>query len=322
MVLIAPTTVAGYKRLDDTYAMSGRQQKVIDTYDVALKNVPKDGPLYFQLVTDRKSAIQQNSKYVDFVATFPTEIAYYILDMVSENSHQHIATCMNVATKWKKTILNKYLYHLKSGSFKRIKTFYFQGSKFENVDASIQLSTVNVFWQIKNTVTDMEFDFKEKSISISISDLLFVCNKLANLKYGTESRLSTIIGNFSGLEAVRYPLKNLCLDCLEITRNCQQIEYLWIQNSSDDVLEAINYHCPNIQILGFDPDYEVTADDPQDKQNGLQEICMVDNEPSSVCPNYVFPLITKAQKSLQVLHINYRRDDNSFNIREFKRCYR
>ena len=69
-----PGSALGYLCTGDIYCQQGRYATAISIFDQGLKQVPESDPYYQHIQQHRMTAVENNTKRVDFISRLPFDI--------------------------------------------------------------------------------------------------------------------------------------------------------------------------------------------------------------------------------------------------------
>lgn len=180
------------------------------------------------------------------------------------------------------------------------------------------------FWQARSTLTTIELDLGKNQHTITLADTLLTCTSVTNLTFTTASSMSTLGGDFF-LLSDKHPLQNLELKSSSITgpdiemllQRCQQLRRLVMDGCDTTVLDMVYQHARNLEILGYNHDYETQNLLPTiSTQPGLRRIYTNDGG-APVPATSILPILYKNMQTLEVVYVHLtemaKRDLQQFN---------
>ncbi|KAI8139391.1 hypothetical protein BJV82DRAFT_250745 [Fennellomyces sp. T-0311] len=249
-------------------------------------------------------------------------------DMQLMNAAQYVGDCIehltiNVATEAARSACIKVL---KDGHFTNLKSLKMTALTTRNLWPYIGALSV-AFWQARSTLTTIKLDLGNNQHTITLADTLLTCTSVTDLSFKTTSPMATLGGDFL-LLSDHHPLSNLELKSSSITgsdieamlQRCQKLRRLVMNGCDTTVLDMVNQHTPNLEILGYNHDYETQQlQSTINTRPGLRRIYTNDGG-APVPAAKVIPLIYKNMQTLEAVYVHLS-EVSKRELQEFSAIY-
>ncbi|KAI9265136.1 hypothetical protein BDA99DRAFT_507852 [Phascolomyces articulosus] len=204
------------------------------------------------------------------------------------------------------------LEHINSGYFSKVQSLKMPANSTCNFrPSSIDTTLFTAFSQMNDTLTYLNMDLGNNKDTITLANIVQLCTNLTDLQFTNTPRLSTVVGDFSGVEyhgaLVNLELKSFSItgqDIELVLQKCRSIRRLVMTGCNTSVLDPINMYATNLEILGYNPSFQIPGLDEKKKDwkmNGLRMIYCNDGGPC-VPTASLFPLIYKNRNTLEVVY--------------------
>ena len=123
------------------------------------------------------------------------------------------------------------------------------------------MSTATVpiaFWQTRQTLTTLDFDFGDNTNLMKLADLIMTCTSLTKLSFTTTQPLAQLIGNFSVIRQhgtlIDLQIKAKLItgqDIEPMLKQCQRLRRFIMNTCDETVFDVIIRQADNLEILGY-----------------------------------------------------------------------
>ncbi|KAI8137596.1 hypothetical protein BJV82DRAFT_718013 [Fennellomyces sp. T-0311] len=207
----------------------------------------------------------------------------------------------------------RYLEYMENGSFSKVGSLEVTAAAAKHISTNSVMSLTSVFWQMRYTLDELHLDFAWSAVPISLVDILFYCTCLETLLFSTSSAsLTAILGELDFLDPhgalidMELRTKSMTGEELEpLLEKCQKLRRLTLNGATPTVLDAVNRSCPNLEIFGFNPSFDLPElyELKPKAESGLRAIYTA-NGGFGVPPGKFLPLIRKNMKTLETVYAN------------------
>ncbi|KAI9264963.1 hypothetical protein BDA99DRAFT_507340 [Phascolomyces articulosus] len=304
MIKYLPQSSRGYIRAGESYSMQGREADAAVIYEKGQTMVDKKDPNYNMLVQGGKTARSRTEQRIDMIARMPLETTFHIFEQLSletlgacinvsnvwrgrlfkcgqvwktlsstGNQRVDIAICHSIASIGKhvknltlsckdKSLRSLYLDHMKNGCFTQLSHLVM--TKDMTYTVNRELTAIGL-WQMRNTLTQIDVDFTDNKVILSLSAILTSAPQLIWLYYKTSAPLRKAAGDPTAL--IRpHGLKQLNVessliygdDIQPILSNCQQLRTLVAIGCDTTVMDTVLSCCSQLEFFGYNTDAHLT----------------------------------------------------------------
>ena len=176
------------------------------------------------------------------------------------------------------------------------------------------MSLTSALWQMRTTLTRLQFTFYCHRIPITLTDLLFYCTNLQSLVFEAWDPLDKLVGDVELLGGPHQSLIDLettitttTSESLEpLLKRLPKLRRLSVSYSTPDVLDLVYRMCPHLEIFGYNPSFGILdLDDLEGESNGpgLRAV-YTRNGGFGVPKDKFLPFLRKNMHTLQTIYAN------------------
>ncbi|KAI9259684.1 hypothetical protein BDA99DRAFT_513927 [Phascolomyces articulosus] len=209
----------------------------------------------------------------------------------------------------------RYLDHMEQGQFKKIESFEMTNiATTKLINTNMIMSLTSVLWQMRTTLTRLQFTFHSHNIPVTLTDLLFYCTNLQCLVFEAWDPLDIIVGDLELLGGPHQSLIDLettitttTSESLEpLLKQLPKLRRLSVSYSTADVLDLVYRMCPNLEIFGYNPSFGILdLDDLEGESSGPGLRAIYTRNGGYGVPKEKFlPFLLKNMHTLQTIYAN------------------
>ncbi|KAI8145610.1 hypothetical protein BJV82DRAFT_711770 [Fennellomyces sp. T-0311] len=202
--------------------------------------------------------------------------------------------------------------HMKNGLFVKIESLEMSEDSTQNLRKEYATAVSVAFWETRRTLTTLHLDFSSSQDPIKLAEILTACCSVVKLTYVAGYAMSTLVGDFTllrndhSLASLQLSLRTITgADIQVLLQRCQQLRRLVMNGCDSTVLNSINLHAPNLEILGYNHKHQIQElqEKVPNSISGLQRI-YTHYDGVAIRASQILPLLYKNMATLVEIYSN------------------